>query len=156
MMLSLIDAGSSPYSIRYGDGCGYYRDDGERLAPNVAFVFRDDAEIWVIDTWYLRARPALIILEAHRWAKTLQQVAEFLTTDLNIPGPYHWIAGYEGVAGRKLNISDQMGRTWGPCADNIIEKDGKFSFGKNAEEVLQKFFREIYEQCGAPVSQPRV
>jgi hypothetical protein len=149
-ILPFYDAGNNILSVRSGDGSGYYREENNGNAISVVFVFRD-AEIWAINTWFLSAVPNLIILEADRWAKSLQQCAEFLTNGLQIPGPYHWIAGMEDVSGRMLATNDPMGRKWGPCSDNIIEKDGEFSLGQDPLGVLDDFFREVYEQCGAPV-----
>jgi hypothetical protein len=88
-------------------------------------------------------------LEESKFAESLQQCAMFLNDRLNIPGPYHWVTGMEGVRGRSLALPNyRFGRTRGPCTADLIEGDGVFSLGQDPAAILEPFFEEVFQFCG--------
>jgi len=135
-------------SLRSSDGCGFCTVLNDEPSPSVIFVFAD-GDVWLIDTFPLRAAPDRILLNENAMTKSLQQCSAFLNEQLKIPGPYRWVAGIEGVAGRVLPLrNDRFGRTRGPCAADVIEEEGLFKPGDDAVRSLEPFFQKVFEQCG--------
>jgi hypothetical protein len=152
-VLPLFSAYSNIFSVRGSDGIGLCTHLSNQNFPSLVFVFTD-AEIWTIDTYPLSAEPRLIALEESKFAESLKQCAEFLNDRLNIPGPYRWITGIEGVNGRFLPLpNDRLGRARGPCTVDLIEEEGVFSLGQNPAMILEPFFEKVFEFCG--IARPR-
>ncbi|MGH2509825.1 MAG: hypothetical protein ACRDHZ_20795, partial [Ktedonobacteraceae bacterium] len=142
-----ITAGGQSLSVRSSDGFGLYMPWSDSLAVSTIFVFTD-GEIWAVDTLSLGTLQEFISLDERMFAASLDQCAKFLA-DLNIPGPYRWIAGFEGVNGRYLpRPNDRFNRKSGPCASDVIEEKGTFNFGESASAALESFFEKIFDQCG--------
>jgi hypothetical protein len=131
--------------VRGRDGYGYYDADGPDPTSRLVYAFTD-GEVWSINTIYLAIRPDLILLEEERVAKSLDQCVDFLK-GLGIAGPYRWVAGLEGVLDRHLRV-DAFGRKSGLCQEEIIESEGFFKAGDNAQQVLEPFFESLFDKCG--------
>jgi hypothetical protein len=97
-VLPLCELAGSVGLVRSGDGCGYYPLLGKESSPSGVFIF-SDGEIWAISTFFLAFKPEWILLEEARFTSSLEQCADFLNR-LAIPGPYHWVAGTEGILNR--------------------------------------------------------
>jgi hypothetical protein len=149
-LMPLYKGYSNSFSVRGTDGGGIFPLGDSQLAPTLLFMFTD-AEIWTIDTWALNALPNLISIDETDFPKSLQHCAAFLSERFSIPGPYHWVAGMDGIQGRFLPIpNNRFGHTRGPCASDLIEREGSFGIGDDPFEVLEPFFDALYEQCGVP------
>jgi hypothetical protein len=135
------------FSIRGPDGAGIYPLESDET-PTVAFMFTD-GEIWLIDTSPFLFDQTHIPLDEAAFAKSLEYAARFLLERFGIGGPFRWVAGMQGVGGRMLPIpNDSFGRTYGPCALDIIEREGTFSIGGNPSEALEPFFDAVFDLCG--------
>lgn len=148
-----LQVGSGIVRVRDGDGCGYGNViEPQKQAALLAYVFTE-GEIWLIDAWHLGYLPNLIMLDEKKYADSLTQCAQFLNEQLNIPGPYRWVAGMENVKGRYLTPPDKiLARKQGPCGAEVIEEGGVFGIGDNPVDSLEPFFEKIYDQCN--VSRP--
>lgn len=149
-LMPLYKGYTNSYSVRGTDGAGILPLLDSQSTPTLVFIFTD-AEIWAIDTFALQVSPNLIAISESDFATSLQHCAAFLSERFSIPGPYHWIAGLEGIQGRSLPVpNDRLGRTRGPCASNLIEREGSFGLDDDPFEVLEPLFDALYEQCGVP------
>jgi hypothetical protein len=147
-LVPLYKGYSGTFSVRGSDGAGVFPLPDSGLTPAIVFVFTD-AEIWVIDTYALQDLPKLIPLDEDGYAKSLRYCANFLSERFGIGGPFHWVAGLEGVSGRLMPIpNDRLGRTRGPCATDLIEREGSFRLDDDPYDSLEPFFEEVCEQCG--------
>jgi hypothetical protein len=146
--LPLYNAYSNTLTFRDSDGVGICMPLTDEPTPCAVFVFTD-SEIWIVDTFSLRSAPKLITVDERGFIKSLEQAARFLSETLNVPGPYHWVAGMEGIEGRAIPLGGAFYRTCGPCMTNLVEDSGTYRIGDDASAALEPFFREIYEQCGA-------
>jgi hypothetical protein len=146
----LYNGYTSTFFVRGKDGAGLFPIPEEGTTPTLLYVFTD-GEIWFIDTFPFKSLPKLIPLDENGLAKSLQQCAAFLSDHLGIKGPFHWIVGLEGIAGRLLPIpNDRMSRTRGPCASDLIEQKGDYTIGQDPFDAMESFFAKVCEQCGIP------
>ncbi|MFY9559604.1 MAG: hypothetical protein WAQ52_05155 [Terriglobales bacterium] len=145
ILLPFYDPGSGTGGVRGPDGCGFYYNNGPGPAPSLVYAF-SDGEVWSINTLYLAIRPDLILFEENRFVRSLEQCVDFLN-GLGIPGPYRWVAGFEGVRDRHL-LEDNFRRKRGLCLVDVIEFEGSFKSGDNAQQILEPFFEEVFEKCG--------
>jgi len=127
------------------DGCGYYpiwRDDN--IALSIAYVF-ETSEIWIIDT-SLGNAPEYLEFREGKFIDTLK-ICESLLDHLDQKKPYSWVAGVEGMKGRKVLIP-QGRMPIGVCLTNCVEVEGVYNEGDKADELLVPFFEKFFDQCG--------
>jgi hypothetical protein len=153
--LPLYGGGGQSSSVRNNDGFGLCAVFPNHPAVSVVYVFTD-GEIWAIDTFSSQSLPDVIPLDESMFVNSLQQCADFLR-ELNINGPYRWIAGFEGVNARFIDRpNDPMRRKAGPCMADVIEREGTFKTGDNPTSALELFFADIYDQCGLRRPTPKL
>jgi hypothetical protein len=145
-LLPLCEVSGSLGFVRGEDGCGIYESLGDEPSPSLVYAF-NTGEVWAINAWCLGQLKDRIVLEENKFAESLKLCADFLDR-LGILGPYHWIAGMEGVKGRFL-VRENLFRRWGPCMMDVIEEEGIHKPGDKAAESLRPFFEGVFDQCGA-------
>jgi hypothetical protein len=146
VLVPLCEYGQHSGFVRGSDGIGVHAGAGDKPSPTLVYAFIT-GELWVINAWVLDHLPDRIILEENRFTASLEALTKFLG-HLGIQGPYRWTAGMEGLKGRYLDGTNSP-RLWGPCMVDVIEKEGIYNAGDSAAELLQPFFEEISDQCGA-------
>jgi hypothetical protein len=119
-LLPFYEPGGAIGGVRGPDGYGYYDSDGPEPTSRLVYAFTD-GEVWSINTLCLAIKPDLIRRRSHR-KEPRSMCVEFLK-GLGIPGPYRWVAGFEGILVRHLR-ADAFGRKTGLCQVDIIESEG--------------------------------
>lgn len=147
---------SNIYFLRAEDGFGICtlasHDDSE--TSSVAFAF-ETGEIWSIDTFLLGYDPTkLFIGEIEKqFSDRLKDYSRFLAA-LEISPPYRWIAGIEGVDGRRLEVPIRPGHMQIPgwlgeeCRKKEIEREGAYDGAQSPVSALMPFFMAVYDACG--------
>jgi hypothetical protein len=137
----------STYSkfIRGTDGVGLCNPFDSEPSPSLVYLFTD-AEIWLIDTYTLRAMPKILSLEEDKLCETLTLLTRFLAERLKVAPPYRFVVGVEGVKGRS-RLGPNCGLR-GACATDLIEVVGTRNAGGDAGTALEPFFAKVAEQCG--------
>jgi hypothetical protein len=79
--------------------------------------------------------------------------AAFLRDGLKISTPYRWIAGIEGLKGKKLHRIAPPGRSYwdqytGPCLQDVVMDRGTLSGTDKVQLGLRPFFRKLYDAFG--------
>lgn len=143
------------------DGVGIYAaSQGETESSGVVFAFRS-GEIWSLDTY---VQDALSEQQPNRAILTLepQLTAAFesyvgLLQRMGAPGPYRWVVGMDGLAGRSMVMppredgADMAGLVRGDCLLNTVEVEGEYEAGAPFETALTPFFDELCRACSTPV-----
>jgi len=145
--LPFLQGATGNVTVRDADGAGFCKIlEPGKDSDFLAFMFTD-GEIWCIDTWHLNYDKKHIILDEKKFASSLKQCAEILA-QIQIPGPYRWVAGLEDTRGRYITPNDSMHRTFGPCGAPFIEENGTYTSGDDPAQALEPFFDRLYDQCG--------
>jgi len=144
-LVPLCEYGQRLTLIRGNDGVGIHSALQGEPSPTVVYAFTT-GEVWAINAWVLERAGGRIVLEEDRFSKSLEVLALFLKF-LGMAGPYRWIAGMEELEGRYLDSGTKF-RAYGPCMKNVIEKDGIYRPGDDANLSLRPFFDEVFDQCG--------
>lgn len=141
--------------MRSNDGFGIYATmPREEASPLVVFIFRS-GEIWTVDTVTLsageRQDPPILFLDEAHYAAALNSYSEFLS-DPGVPPPYEWIAGMEGLTGRRMFIPTAPGHMslsgpQGHGVENSVVEKGRHRPGDDPTSSLAPFFEEIYRNC---------
>ncbi|MDO8451838.1 MAG: hypothetical protein Q7S76_03130, partial [bacterium] len=158
MHLAPFSQGSGCNFLRAEDGFGIYcptprqnTQDGPVITGSIAFAF-ETGEVWSIDTLLLSYKEDWIPPENY-FTTAITRYARFLR-ELGIEGPYRWIAGMEGVKGRRLYIPPPPNHiSFGAepiCVADIIQEEGTYDGGDNPISALRPFFEKIYAKCGHP------
>jgi len=144
-LLPFYEPGGSIGGVRGPDGCGFFNEFGAEPTPSLVYVFTD-GEVWSINTFYLAVKRDLIYFEEQKIVKSLQDCVAFLS-GLGIPGPYRWVAGFEGIRERYLR-ENIFGMKSGLCQLDVIESEGTFRAGDDAQLTIEPFFEKVFDQCG--------
>jgi hypothetical protein len=144
------------FDLRAEDGMGAcsLNSKDELQTVSAAFAF-ETGEVWSIDTWLLASDPIRLFAgEIERlFSRRLKAYAHFLGS-LGVGPPYRWIAGLEGVKGRRLQIPPPQGRMQiglGPeCMSDVIFEEGVYDGGGTPSKALNPFFSAIYNKSGIP------
>ncbi|MGP8081559.1 MAG: hypothetical protein ACLPXT_01515 [Terracidiphilus sp.] len=131
--------------VRGSDGGGYYSVEGDNTTHSVAYVFKT-GEIWLVDSWL--AEIPHVELNEEAFTETLRRCAEFSTNHLQLPGPYQWEAGFEGIYGRMLLLPDKSDRAFGTAVEKRIHDNGRFALGEDPAETLRPFFEKVFDCFG--------
>ena len=144
---SFYEAPEPPQKVRAIDGWGLARtvrpDDP---ATSLVFLFTD-AEIWSTNTYFATVQENIIFVEGNRFIQTLDFFVEFLKRN-NVPFPYRWEAGIEGLIDYYLPSQYGVGFGPGPSVAKAVYKDGIIDEGESAAEALKPFFKELYAAFG--------
>ena len=133
-LLTPINSGVGHYGyIRAEDGFGvrYMWGDDAASTSSVVFIFKT-GEVWTIDSYLIPATrqytPSTIPLDEDIFARALEDYTMFLSR-LGLEPPYRWVAGMEGIKGRKLFVPVPGGRAalnppLGSCLVDCVEVEG--------------------------------
>jgi hypothetical protein len=146
--------------MRAEDGVGAYATinnlERETETSSVSFAF-NTGEIWCVDTALLQmtGQRNLYFLDiARALSQKLRGYGEFLHC-LGIQPPFNWIAGLEGVKGRRLSfppppnyVSTSPGET---CLSNVVVASGTYDLEQSAPMSLRPFFSQIFKKCGSKI-----
>jgi hypothetical protein len=149
------DAGGAA-ALSAPDGFGICAvSPGEAESSGVVFAFAS-GEVWALDTYVQDAlseqqpNPAILTFERQLTAAFEAYVG--LLQRLGAPGPYRWVVGMDGLAGRSMAMdSDVTGLVRGDCVLNTVEVAGEHEGGAPIETALQPFFDELCRACSTPV-----
>ena len=143
----ILNMSQSVGFVRGADGGGHYAVEGGDTTHSVAYVFKT-GEIWIIDSW-LAQIPQYVELNELAFTQTLEKCISFLSSRLQVPGPYFWEAGFEGIAGRMLVLREGNHRPWGTAVEDYVFDSGDFKLGDDAAESLRPFFEKVFDCFGA-------
>lgn len=150
------DAGGAA-ALSAPDGFGICAvSPGEAESSGVVFAFAS-GEVWALDTYVQDAlseqqpNPAILTFERQLTAAFEAYVG--LLERLGAPGPYRWVVGMDGLAGRSMAMpeADMAGLVRGDCVLNTVEVAGEYEPGAPFETALQPFFDELCRACNTPV-----
>lgn len=132
--------------VRGSDGFGLCDSvTREHGSSTIVYAFTS-GEIWSVDTAYLAASPSEVYFDEKAFTSSLTSCSAVLKR-LGIAGPFHWIAGMEGVRGRRLRVANNQPTFLKPeAAANVVEVSGEFSGdAADAERALEPFFRRVFD-----------
>jgi hypothetical protein len=145
---NFYEAPEPPQKTRAIDGWGFCRTlRADDPATSLVFLFTG-AEIWTINTFYANVRDDVIFVEENRFVQTLEFFVQFLG-QRQVPPPYRWVAGIEGLLDRYLPSQYGVGVGPGPSAAKTVYEEGILKKDESAEEALNPFFTELYAAFGA-------
>jgi hypothetical protein len=134
------------------DGFGIYvHRSPPNPSPSVAFVFRT-GEVWGIDAYHLGFHNVIPFVEPY-FIAAFENYTAFLRRQLQVPPPYKWVAGIEGVEGWPIEIPlparDRLtiAGARGSCMSDTIVKTGTHEDGAAPRVSLRPFFVEAYDMC---------
>jgi hypothetical protein len=146
--------------LRAEDGIGIYATidnfKRETETASVTFAFHT-GELWCIDTTVLQiaGRKELYFESiARALIQRLRGFGDFLQC-LGVLPPFHWIAGLEGVKGRRLltpppanHVSTSPGET---CLSDVVIASGSYDPQQPAAMTLRPFFSQLFRRCSATI-----
>jgi hypothetical protein len=146
--------------LRAEDGVGAYATINslkqETETTSVAFAF-NTGEIWCVDTTLLQLgeQSNLYFTEiARALIHRLRGYGEFLQC-LGVQPPFDWIAGLEGVKGRRLkvpppinHIATSPGET---CLSDVVVASGSYDIQQSATITLRPFFAQLFKKCSSKI-----
>ncbi len=106
----------------------------------------DRGEIWSIDAAMLSASKDRIFFDETQFVSALIEYSAVLTR-MGVDGPYHWIAGLEGVQDRVLTPA-RLNLAFPPAVSlaSSVVREGKFSgTPKDALASLEPFFAAVFD-----------
>lgn len=135
-------------TVRDEDGFGVYAGTGNPHETSWANYLFETGEIWGVDTWRVprTAHTKTISIPEDVLIETLAQFEECLGR-LGLTRPFKWIAGIEGIEGRRLWVPYNH-EPVGKCVSDEIVAEGKLEGEIGAAEALEQFFVKIYERAG--------
>lgn len=140
--------------IRAPDGFGYIPSMANESpqVPAAILAFKT-GEVWSVYSGPLLMHSELGNFEP-MFVYCFKQCIEFLRDGLSILPPYRWIAGVEGMKGKKLVKVTQRGSHYienstGPCLEDVVMDAGKLESADSIFLGLRPFFRKLYDACGA-------
>lgn len=144
-MMPILHTAHSIGFVRGSDGGGYYSVEGDNTTRSVAYVFKT-GEIWLVDSWL--AQVPHVELNEDAFTETLRRCADFSTNRLELPGPYRWEAGFEGIFGRMLVLPGKSDRALGTAVEKRVYGRGRFALGESSAGTLRPFFEEVFDCFG--------
>lgn len=158
MMQPLNQAWRNLNYVRGPDGFGIYPPCGPKDEPTLglSYIFKT-GEIWSIDTSWCAITnndgSKFIYINESFFANSLEQYSELLSK-LEVPPPFRWIAGVEGVRGRGLYLPRRKGYSYfgnglrGQCMVDQVIVEGLYTPGDDPILALKPFFEAVYESVG--------
>lgn len=157
--MSLLTLGyfSSWGFIRGSDGFGYapYPSDKATQVAAVSYAFKS-GEVWSIYT----GSTSTPVQGETFWniermlTECFLRLVRFMRQGLHIDLPYQWIAGIEGVKGKRMQRFAPPGQRYisdftGPCLEDVVTETGSLSLEEDKPQLaLRPFFRKVYDLCG--------
>ncbi len=142
--------------LRASDGFGYYPQVSrniDQVVPAVSLAFKS-GEIWTVYAGPIGTpQEGTFVNIEHVFTETLLRCVRFMREGLEIALPYRWIAGIEGIKGKRMQCFARPGHTrYTPYSsaslDDVVSDSGVLSVGDTVALTLRPFFRKIYDSCG--------
>jgi hypothetical protein len=130
--------------VRGFDGVGHFSRLPYESARSLIYAFKT-GELWIIDAWISRV-PDYVELHEFAWIEGLDKCASWLD-NIGCTGPYKFIAGMEGIKGRRLTMPAQQ-RGFGVSVADSVVHTGTFSLGESASDALEPFFGDVWDAFG--------
>jgi hypothetical protein len=154
ILLPLGNFGSWSH-IRAADGFGYVptmSNDADRI-PAVLIAFKS-SEVWSVYCGPLSLNHQDIPNMEPFFMECFMRCVAFLRDGLKIAHPYRWIAGMEGLKGKRMHRIAAPGRTYwdqytGPSLQDVVMDRGTLSDADKVQLGLRPFFRKLYDAFGA-------
>jgi len=153
ILLPLGNYGSSWSYVRGPDGFGYVPGGpGESThTPAVSFVFKS-GEVWTIFVGLFAAQDHFLNVET-MFAERFADCVRFMRDGLGIALPYRWIAGIEGIRGKRMQRFAPPGRGLvtpytRQCLEEVVTETGLLRDGDTIQFALKPFFLKLYDACG--------
>jgi hypothetical protein len=152
LLLPLGNFSSWSY-VRGPDGFGYipsgFSDTTEVPAASFAFT---SGEVWTVYAGPYATQEYFQNIEA-MFAECFIGCVRFLRGGLGIALPYRWIAGVEGIEGKRMQRFAAPGRGHitpytRPCLEEVVTDTGLFRLDEKAQLALRPFFQKLYNACG--------
>jgi hypothetical protein len=140
--------------IRAPEGFGYVPvmpKSADRV-PAVIIAFKS-CEVWSVYCGPLSLNQYISNVEP-TFVDCFTRCVAFLRDGLKVPLPYRWIAGIEGIKGKKLYRIAAPGKSFldplsGPCLQDMVTERGILSGEDKVQLGLRPFFRKVYDAFGA-------
>jgi hypothetical protein len=153
LLLPLGNFSSWSY-VRAEGGFGYMptMSNESDPVPAVILAFKT-GELWSVYSGPSSTRNDIPDVEP-MFIDCFRRCIHFLRTGLNVAPPYRWIAGMEGIKGKKLWKVAPPGRHYtnpltGPCLTDIVTERGVLRDGEKWQLALKPLFHQLYDACGA-------
>lgn len=154
LLLPLGNFSSWSY-VRARDGFRYMptmTNDSDAV-PAVIVAFKS-GEVWSVYSGPLSSIHKDIPNLEPMFVDCFRRCVVFLRNGLKIESPYRWIAGVEGIMGKRLWRIAPPGREYispmtGPCLTDAVIERGLLTETDKMQLGLQPFFRKLYDACGA-------
>ena len=141
--------------VRAADGFGYmpHMKNESDPVPAVVLAFKT-GEVWSIYCGPLSSIHQDIPNVEPMFLECFSRCIRFFSVGLRVAAPYRWIAGIEGLKGKKLWKVALPGRSYidpmtGPCLTDTVTERGVLRDGEKWQLALKPFFRKLYDACGA-------
>jgi len=141
--------------VRAQDGFGYMptmQNEGDPV-PAVILAFKT-GELWSVYSGPSSMMHNDIPNVEPIYVDCFRRCIHFLRIGLKVTPPYRWIAGMEGLKGKRLWKVAPPGRSYmdpmtGPCLANTVTERGVLRDGEQWQLALTPFFHKLYDACGA-------
>lgn len=140
--------------VRAQDGFGYvstvYKEGDPVHAALLAFK---TGELWSVYSGPLSLMPGEMPYLEPMFVDRFGRYLHFLRVGLKVAPPYRWVAGMEGLKGKRLWKSLSSAPSYidpmtGPCLTDTISERGILHDGEKWQLALNPFFRKLYDACG--------
>jgi hypothetical protein len=152
LLLPLGNFSSWSY-VRGPDGFGYIPSGSSdpTEVPAVSFAFTS-GEVWTVYAGPFATQDYFPNIEA-MFAECFICCVRFMRNGLGIALPYRWIAGLEGIEGKRMQRFAAPGRGYAtpytrPCLEEVVTAAGLFGPDDKIQLALRPFFRKLYDACG--------
>ncbi len=139
--------------VRAAEGYGMVpaMQDNPEIVPAVILAFKS-GEVWSVYVGPLGMKDEVINLES-TFVECFVRCVTFLCQGLKIKMPYRWVAGAEGIKGKRMQRWAPPGRSyWEPLTgpslvDSVVER-GLLAETDKVQLALRPFFQSLYEAFG--------
>lgn len=141
--------------LRGPDGFGYVPSMGipSTHVPSVSFAFKS-GEIWTTYVGPLVASRENTFGNVEGMiTECLLRCAHVLQAGLGVQRPYRWIAGIDGIKGKRMQRFAPPGRRYldehgRPCLKDTVTETGLLGPDDETRLALRQFFVALYDACG--------
>ncbi len=135
----------NPYGIRGSDGYGIGLVAEKKWASMLLYAFTT-GEVWSFDVALMKADANRIFFDPETYANALARFADMLNR-IGVGGPYRWIAGIDGMKGRRLAIAGrERALPPAPCLVETVVTEGTFSGDpKDVHIAIEPFVEKVFD-----------
>jgi|HubBroStandDraft_4_1064222.scaffolds.fasta_scaffold58605_1 hypothetical protein len=154
-MIHPIGFATSWAYVRSGDGFGYvaHPPENNTQVSAVSFAFRS-GEVWTVYAGPLgrSAQDTFVNIEKMVTECFLETV-RFMRKGLAIALPCRWIAGIDGIKGKRMQHFAPPGRSYvspytAECLEDVVSDTGLLKDSDEVRLALKPFFEKLYDACG--------